>query len=97
MHYYHSLDICMFVYVLMCVAVPTFLYFSYLELLGLFSKLISIKREEVSAARKRTKTGLDKLLSTGEQVAVLQAELEKMQPELEKAQVCMSCGVYVSM
>ena len=74
-----------------CMCVPPFSSISYLELLGLFSKLISVKREEVSAARKRTKTGLDKLLSTGEQVAVLQADLEKMQPELEQAQVCMSC------
>ena len=72
----------------LCVCVSSILSVSYLELLGLFSKLISVKREEVSAARKRTKTGLDKLLSTGEQVAVLQEELEKMQPELEKAQVC---------
>ena len=76
-------------YVHMCV--PPISSVSYLELLGLFSKLISVKREEVSAARKRTKTGLDKLLSTGEQVAVLQADLEKMQPELEQAQVCISC------
>lgn len=71
-----------------CMCVPPISSVSYLELLGLFSKLISVKREEVSAARKRTKTGLDKLLSTGEQVAVLQADLEKMQPELEQAQVC---------
>ena len=83
------------VYVRTCVCVPPISSVSYLELLGLFSKLISVKREEVSAARKRTKTGLDKLLSTGEQVAVLQEELEKMQPELEKAQVCVSCGSWV--
>ena len=77
---------------------PSISCYSYLELLGLFSKLISVKREEVSAARKRTKTGLDKLLSTGEQVAVLQAELEKMQPELEKAQVgVVWVGVHVHM
>ena len=79
----------------LCVCVSSILSVSYLELLGLFSKLISVKREEVSAARKRTKTGLDKLLSTGEQVAVLQEELEKMQPELEKAQVCVFCGLCV--
>jgi dynein heavy chain len=60
---------------------------SYLELLGLFSKLLKLKKDEISTARSRTKTGLDKLLATGEQVAELQAELEKMQPELEKAQV----------
>nr|WAW84827.1 axonemal dynein heavy chain 1 [Halisarca dujardinii] len=60
---------------------------SYLELLSLFSKLLKLKKAEVSSARSRNKTGLDKLLATGEQVAVLQAELEIMHPELEKAQV----------
>ena len=72
--------------------IVSFLHFlshlsSYLELLGLFSKLLKLKTDEISTARKRTKTGLDKLLSTGEEVAKLQAELEKMQPELEQAQV----------
>ena len=34
---------------------------SYLELLGIFSKLIGIKKNELVVARKRTKTGLDKV------------------------------------
>ena len=36
-----------------CYVTPT----SYLELLGIFSKLINIKKEELEAAKKRTKTG----------------------------------------
>lgn len=34
---------------------------SYLELLGIFSKLIGMKKTELSTARKRLKTGLDKV------------------------------------
>ena len=34
---------------------------SYLELLGIFSRLIGIKKNELVVARKRTKTGLDKV------------------------------------
>ncbi|KAF6028262.1 hypothetical protein EB796_013428 [Bugula neritina] len=58
---------------------------SYLELLGIFSKLIGIKKNELVVARKRTKTGLDKLLSTADEVAKLQQELETMRPLLEEA------------
>ena len=36
---------------------------SYLELLGIFQKLVELKKTEVSTARKRTKTGLDKVLN----------------------------------
>lgn len=35
---------------------------SYLELLGIFSRLIGIKKNELVVARKRTKTGLDKVI-----------------------------------
>ncbi|KAK2152282.1 hypothetical protein LSH36_335g03002 [Paralvinella palmiformis] len=58
---------------------------SYLELLGIFNKLIVMKKMELVASRNRTKTGLDKLLSTGEEVAKLQEELEVMKPMLEEA------------
>ncbi|XP_074644244.1 dynein axonemal heavy chain 1-like [Tubulanus polymorphus] len=58
---------------------------SYLELLGIFSKLISIKKTELATANKRTKTGLDKLLATAEEVTKLQEELETMSPLLEEA------------
>ena len=34
---------------------------SYLELLGIFQKLISMKKMELNTARNRTKTGLDKV------------------------------------
>lgn len=34
---------------------------SYLELLGLFAKMIKKKKDEVSTQRNRTKTGLDKV------------------------------------
>lgn len=34
---------------------------SYLELLGIFSKLIGLKKMELSTARKRLKIGLDKV------------------------------------
>ena len=34
---------------------------SYLELLGIFAKLIGLKKNELVTARNRTKTGLDKV------------------------------------
>lgn len=34
---------------------------SYLELLGIFSKLVGMKKMELTTARKRLKTGLDKV------------------------------------
>ena len=60
---------------------------SYLELLGIFAKLIRLKKSELSNQRNRTKTGLEKLLSTAGEVAKLQADLEEMQPQLEQAQI----------
>ncbi|CAI2738305.1 unnamed protein product [Dicrocoelium dendriticum] len=44
-----------------------------------------MKKQEVIAARNRTKTGLDKLLSTEEVVSKLHEELELIKPVLEKA------------
>ncbi|KAI9175897.1 hypothetical protein H9P43_006261 [Blastocladiella emersonii ATCC 22665] len=55
---------------------------SYLELLALYKKLLERKRGEVQALRKRTATGLDKLLNATKEVQVLQEELEAMQPML---------------
>ena len=40
---------------------PFFLSFSYLDLLGTFRKLVSLKKSEIVNARIRTKTGLDKV------------------------------------
>ncbi|XP_071943674.1 dynein axonemal heavy chain 1-like isoform X2 [Antedon mediterranea] len=58
---------------------------SYLELLGIFSKLIGLKTNELRTARNRTKTGLDKLLRTADEVTKMLEELETMRPMLEEA------------
>lgn len=58
---------------------------SYLELLGIFSKLVGMKKTELNTARNRLKTGLDKLLTTADEVAKLSAELETMKPLLAEA------------
>ncbi|TRY59872.1 hypothetical protein DNTS_035283 [Danionella cerebrum] len=58
---------------------------SYLELLNIFSSLIGLKKQELHGARQRMKTGLDKLLSTAEDVSKMQEELELMRPQLEEA------------
>ena len=58
---------------------------SYLELLSIFSKIFGSKKNELIMARKRTKTGLDKLLSTEKDVTKLRADLEQMQPLLVEA------------
>ena len=55
---------------------------SYLELLALYKKLLEKKRTELLALRKRTATGLDKLLAATKEVELLQEELEAMQPML---------------
>ncbi|XP_078663939.1 dynein axonemal heavy chain 1-like [Branchiostoma floridae x Branchiostoma belcheri] len=58
---------------------------SYLELLGIFSRLLGMKKTELNTARNRMKTGLDKLLATADEVAKMQEELETMKPLLEEA------------
>ncbi|KAL6464354.1 hypothetical protein MHYP_G00266710 [Metynnis hypsauchen] len=58
---------------------------SYLELLSIFSALIGHKKQELHGACQRMKTGLDKLLSTAEDVSKMQEELETMRPLLEEA------------
>ncbi|KAJ3395883.1 Dynein heavy chain 1, axonemal [Lobulomyces angularis] len=55
---------------------------SYLEMLGLYKKLLDKKRSELLAQRKRTFTGLEKLLNATKEVEILQEELEAMQPML---------------
>ncbi|KAJ3214893.1 Dynein heavy chain 1, axonemal [Dinochytrium kinnereticum] len=55
---------------------------SYLELLGLYKRLLDKKRNELLALRKRTATGLEKLLNATKEVEILQEELEAMQPML---------------
>ncbi|XP_023368810.1 dynein heavy chain 1, axonemal [Otolemur garnettii] len=58
---------------------------SYLELLNIFSILIGQKKLELNTAKIRMKSGLDKLLSTSEDVAKMQEDLEIMRPLLEEA------------
>ena len=53
---------------------------SYLELLGTFKRLLVVKREEVTTAKKRLVIGLDKLESTEVEVDKLKTQLEEMQP-----------------
>ncbi|KAI8896128.1 dynein heavy chain and region D6 of dynein motor-domain-containing protein [Globomyces pollinis-pini] len=55
---------------------------SYLELLNLYKKVLDKKRTELLALRKRTATGLEKLLAATKEVEILQEELEAMQPML---------------
>ena len=59
---------------------------SYLELLKTFERLLGEKREEVGGLCKRLEVGLDKLISTGEEVAVMQEELVALQPVLKVTQ-----------
>ncbi|KAM4722817.1 dynein axonemal heavy chain 1 [Rhinophrynus dorsalis] len=58
---------------------------SYLEFLGIYSKLIGKKLMEIKTDKDRMKSGLDKLLHTAEDVAKMQEELEVMRPQLEEA------------
>jgi predicted nucleic acid-binding Zn-ribbon protein len=55
---------------------------SYLELLSTFLKLLAEKRTEVTTAKKRLESGLDKLTSTANQVEDMQKELQELQPVL---------------
>jgi dynein heavy chain len=55
---------------------------SYLELLSTFLKLLAKKRTEVTTAKKRLESGLDKLTSTANQVEDMQKELQELQPVL---------------
>ncbi|XP_069004796.1 dynein axonemal heavy chain 1 [Embiotoca jacksoni] len=58
---------------------------SYLELLKIFSDLIGRRKQELCGARQRMKTGLDKLLSTADDVSKMQEELGVLRPQLEEA------------
>jgi hypothetical protein len=55
---------------------------SYLEILSTFLKLLAEKRTEVTTAKKRLESGLDKLTSTANQVEDMQKELQELQPVL---------------
>jgi len=60
---------------------------SYLELLNTFKVLLQEKRNDVQQKKQRLQIGLDKLITTAEQVADLQIQLTDMQPVLQKTQV----------
>jgi len=55
---------------------------SYLELITCFKSLLEAKRTQITKLRKRYMVGLEKLRSSGEQVAGMQAELQALQPQL---------------
>jgi len=57
---------------------------SYLELLQMFIRLLTEKREELSTMRRRLQTGLDKLNTTAAEVQVMEKELVDLQPVLQK-------------
>ena len=58
----------------------------YLDLLKVFSKLIDMKSNEIKTAKSRMSVGLNKLLKTADDVAIMQKELEEMGPQLAIAQ-----------
>lgn len=55
---------------------------SYLEMLQTYVVLLNEKREEVGTMRSRLQTGLDKIITTAEQVGGLQETLVAMEPKL---------------
>jgi dynein heavy chain len=59
---------------------------SFLEVLGTYKSVLASKRLEVGTLKDRLKTGLDKLISTAEQVGELQKQLTAMEPVLVKTQ-----------
>ena len=70
---------------------------SYLELISTYKTLLSKKRSEVSKLKRRYETGLEKLQSASAQVAGMQLQLEKLQPQLEESskEVCVDRSVFV--
>lgn len=59
---------------------------SYMELLGMFKSNLDVKRGELVAARDRYVVGLEKLAFAADQVAVMQKELQDLQPVLKVSQ-----------
>jgi len=57
---------------------------SYLELISTFRTLLALKRGENNKAKSRYDIGLEKIATSAEQVAQMQAELEAKQPVLIK-------------
>ncbi|KXS11241.1 hypothetical protein M427DRAFT_505508 [Gonapodya prolifera JEL478] len=57
---------------------------SYLELINTYKSLLGKKRTEVQQLISRYETGLEQLASAASQVAVMQKELNELQPQLVK-------------
>ncbi|CAM9191036.1 unnamed protein product [Choristocarpus tenellus] len=55
---------------------------SYLELLSTYRNVLNMKRQEVGTLKNRLQVGLDKIISTQEQVGGLQEQLTAMEPVL---------------
>ncbi|NXJ63442.1 DYH7 protein, partial [Rostratula benghalensis] len=60
---------------------------SYLELISTFKSLLEKKRTKVMKIKRRYEVGLEKLDSAASQVALMQTELEALQPQLQEASV----------
>ncbi|XP_033843048.1 dynein axonemal heavy chain 7 [Periophthalmus magnuspinnatus] len=58
---------------------------SYLELISTFKALLKTKRADVMTMKRRYEVGLEKLESAASQVALMQMELEELQPQLRVA------------
>ncbi|KAM9628836.1 dynein axonemal heavy chain 7 [Morphnus guianensis] len=58
---------------------------SYLELISTFKSLLEKKRSKVMKMKRRYEVGLEKLNSAASQVALMQSELEALQPQLREA------------
>jgi len=59
---------------------------SFLEVLNTYKSVLNDKRKEVGTLKSRLQNGLDKLISTAENVEVLQQQLREMEPVLVKTQ-----------
>ncbi|XP_040459651.1 dynein heavy chain 7, axonemal [Falco naumanni] len=58
---------------------------SYLELISTFKSLLEKKRIKVMKMKRRYEVGLEKLNSATSQIALMQSELEALQPQLREA------------
>ncbi|XP_050527307.1 dynein axonemal heavy chain 1-like [Daktulosphaira vitifoliae] len=58
---------------------------SYLELLRCYIEMIQEKKNEITGSMNKLQTGLNKLLSTTEDIKVMQAELIEIKPVIEGA------------
>lgn len=57
---------------------------SYLELITLYTSMLTDKKKEISSARQRVANGLEKLLETNQVVDTMKIELTALEPELKR-------------